>query len=129
MTFEIGRICRKTIGKEAGRLCVIIKTFPKEKNKPGSFVLISGPRLLTGVKRRRCNVMHLEPLEYVIDIKEDASDEEIIKAYEKAGLIKKFNLKKPPLHKLKETKTKEEKMKEEVTKKKTKIRKKKSTKK
>ncbi|MEM5801957.1 MAG: 50S ribosomal protein L14e [Candidatus Aenigmatarchaeota archaeon] len=119
MTLEIGRVCRKIAGSEAGKLCVVIKNFPKEKGKSGSFVLITGPKILTGVRRKRCNIMHLEPLEYVLDIKEDASDEEVISAYEKANLIKKFGLKKPSAAQLKEflVKKEEKKIEEEKSKK------------
>jgi len=78
---EIGRICVKTHGREAGRKCVIVDIIDE------NFVLITGPRNLTGVKRRRCNVDHLEPLEKKIEISKGASDEEVIKALESVGLL------------------------------------------
>lgn len=94
-SLEVGRVCLKVSGREAGKICVILKKLDE------SFVLITGPKLLTGVKRRRCNVEHLEPTKYKIEIKEGASDKEVIEAYEKANLIKKFKLKKPSEAKLK----------------------------
>jgi len=97
----------KTAGREAGRYCVVIKKLDD------TFFLITGPKLLTGVKRRRCNADHLEPTPYKISIKEEASDKEVIKALEKAGLIKKFGLKKPSPEKLKEKKEKPKKKKVE----------------
>lgn len=78
---EIGRICVKTHGREAGRKCVIVDIIDE------NFVLITGPKSLTGVKRRRCNVDHLEPLDKKIEISKGASDEEVLKALESAGLL------------------------------------------
>lgn len=77
---EVGRICKKLTGREAGRYCVVIA------DKDENTVVITGPRELTGVKRRPCNILHLEPLENKIDIKSDSSDQEVLKAIEKAGL-------------------------------------------
>ncbi len=103
MALETGRVCIKISGREAGKYCVVLKKMEDKKNK--SFVLITGPKALTGVKRRRCNVAHLEPLPYVLEISENASDEEIIAAFEKSNLIKKLNLKKPSATQLKPKKT------------------------
>ncbi len=77
---EIGRICVKIMGREAGRKCVIVDIIDE------NFVLITGPKSLTGVKRRRCNISHIEVLDKKIDIQKGASDEEVIKALENAGL-------------------------------------------
>lgn len=78
----------KISGREAGRYCVVIKKIND------SFVEITGPKSLTGIKRRKCNIRHLEELPYKIEINENASDEEIISKLEKENLIKKLNLKK-----------------------------------
>ena len=112
VSLEIGRVCLKVSGREAGKICVVLKKIDD------SFVLITGPKPLTGVKRRRCNVEHLEPTKYKIELKEGASDKEVIEAYEKANLIKKFKLKKPSEAELKEAKrVEEEKPKKEEVKK------------
>ncbi len=79
--FDVGRICVKIAGREAGRKCVIVDIIDQ------NFVLITGPKSLTGVKRRRVNIRHLEPTEYKIEIPKGASDEEVLKALEAAGLI------------------------------------------
>jgi large subunit ribosomal protein L14e len=100
---ERGRVCVKVAGRELGKYCVVLKKMDE------NFVLVTGPKLLTGVKRRRANIEHLEPTPHALDIKEDASDEEVIAAYEKAGLITKFKLKKPSAAELKAAKPKEEK--------------------
>ncbi|GAB6945653.1 50S ribosomal protein L14e [Vulcanisaeta sp. JCM 14467] len=79
--FDIGRVCVKVAGREAGRKCVIVDI--KDEN----FVIITGPKSLTGVKRRAVNVKHIEPTEYKVNIKKGASDEEVLKAIEEANLI------------------------------------------
>jgi len=74
---EVGRICVKIAGREAGSKCIIVDIIDK------NFVLITGPQKITGVKRRRANVNHIEPTEKKIDIKRGESDEEIIEAIDK----------------------------------------------
>lgn len=86
--FEIGRICMKTAGREAGKLCVVIA-----KDKDKDFVLITGPKTITKVKRRKCNFRHLEPTPVKIEIKENATDEEVAAAYERDGVLAKLNVK------------------------------------
>lgn len=70
---EIGRICIKTTGREAGKKCVILDILDK------NFALITGPSELTGVKRRRANLNHLQPTEEKVEIKKGVSDEEVLK--------------------------------------------------
>ncbi|PIU58733.1 50S ribosomal protein L14e [Candidatus Bathyarchaeota archaeon CG07_land_8_20_14_0_80_47_9] len=76
---EIGRVCVKLSGREAGRKCVIVDVVDK------SFVLVTGPKTVSGVKRRRANVNHVEPLQDKIDINRGASDEEVVEALKVAG--------------------------------------------
>ncbi|MEM3162073.1 MAG: 50S ribosomal protein L14e [Candidatus Bathyarchaeia archaeon] len=78
---EVGRICVKVAGREAGMKCVIVDVIDK------NFVLVTGPKSITGVKRRRSNINHLEPLAQKIDIKRGASDEEVIEALKQKGLL------------------------------------------
>ncbi len=73
---EIGRICTKIKGRESGKKCVIVDIIDK------SFVLITGPETLTGVKRRRVNVQHIRSTENSVTIKRGSSDEDVIKALE-----------------------------------------------
>ncbi len=77
-SIEVGRICVKLSGREAGRKCVIVDVIDK------NFVQVSGPQKFSGVRRRRTNVKHLEPTEESIDIKKGASDEDVAKVAEKA---------------------------------------------
>ena len=76
---EVGRICVKLTGREAGRKCVIVDVMDK------SFILITGPKNVTGVKRRRVNINHTEPFEDKIEIKRGATDEEVAEALKTAG--------------------------------------------
>ncbi len=78
---EIGRVCVKLLGREAGRRCVIVDVMDK------SFVLITGPKKVTGVKRRRVNINHVEPLEAKFEVKRGASDEEVEEALKAAGKL------------------------------------------
>ncbi|MBI5061627.1 MAG: 50S ribosomal protein L14e [Candidatus Aenigmarchaeota archaeon] len=70
--FETGRLCVKTAGREAGKLCVVID------KAEGDLVAVTGPKILTGVRKRKCNIAHLEPLDCKIKIKADAADDEIL---------------------------------------------------
>jgi len=72
--FEVGRVCVKTSGREAGSKCVVVDVVDK------NFVLITGPKEVSGVKRRKVNVKHLEPTKEVIQIKKGAIDPEVAKA-------------------------------------------------
>ncbi|RMF07122.1 50S ribosomal protein L14e [Candidatus Woesearchaeota archaeon] len=72
---EVGRICVKIAGRDAGRKCVVVDILDD------NFVLIDG-----STRRRKCNFRHLEPTAEVIKIKKGASHEEVAKEFEKLGL-------------------------------------------
>lgn len=78
---EVGRVCVKISGREAGSKCVIVDIIDK------NFVLVTGPKKVTGVRRRRANINHLEPLAEKIEIKRGASDEEVAEALKAKGLL------------------------------------------
>jgi large subunit ribosomal protein L14e len=78
---EVGRICVKLVGREAGRKCVIVDLVDK------SFVLVTGPASVTGVRRRRVNLGHIEPLQDRIEIKRGVSDEEVAEALKASGKL------------------------------------------
>ena len=69
---DVGRICLKLRGREAGNRCVVVDVIDR------NYVMVTGPFELTGVKRRRANMSHLKPLDETIDIPRNASDQEII---------------------------------------------------
>ena len=79
---EVGRICTKQLGREDGKKCVIIDVMDK------SFVLVTGPKKVTGVKRRRVNINHVMPLQDKIEVKRGASDDEVAQALDAAGKLK-----------------------------------------
>lgn len=91
---EIGRLCVKLVGRDAGKECLIVDILDKNKN----FVLIDG-----NTRRRKCNTDHLEILPQKADIKKGASHEEVVKALEKLGV--KIIPKAPPREKKPEKKT------------------------
>ncbi|NYB52763.1 MAG: 50S ribosomal protein L14e [Methanobacteriaceae archaeon] len=70
---EVGRICMKISGREAGEKCVIVEIIDDK------FVEVVG----SAVKNRRCNIKHLEPTQQVIEITSD-DPETIIKDLEAA---------------------------------------------
>ncbi|MCS7097010.1 MAG: 50S ribosomal protein L14e [Candidatus Methanomethylicia archaeon] len=78
---EVGRICVKTRGREAGRKCVIVSILDDK------FVIVTGPMEVSGIKRRRSNIKHLEPTEFKINIKTGASDSEVMEALTKSNLL------------------------------------------
>jgi large subunit ribosomal protein L14e len=78
---EVGRICVKLVGREIGRKCVVIDVMDK------SFVLVTGPKKVTGVKRRRVNIGHVKPLQDKIEITRGASDEEVAAILKTAGKL------------------------------------------
>ena len=78
---EVGRICVKQIGRENGKKCVVIDVMDK------SFVLVTGPKKITGIKRRRVNINHVRPLLDKIEVKRGAADEEVVQALEAAGKL------------------------------------------
>ncbi|MFX1578855.1 MAG: 50S ribosomal protein L14e [Promethearchaeota archaeon] len=85
--YEPGRVCVKTMGREAGSYCIIVEV------KDESYVVITGPKHLSGIRRRNCNTRHLEPLETMLNITAGADDETVEKAIEEAGLTEKFRTK------------------------------------
>jgi large subunit ribosomal protein L14e len=79
---EVGRVCVKLLGREAGKKCVVVDVVDK------NFVLITGPKSVTGVRRRRTNVDHLEPTTEQIELKKGATDDEVEKALTKGKKTK-----------------------------------------
>lgn len=71
VAIQIGRVCVKTQGREKGLKCIIADIIDK------NFLLVTGPPKISGVKRRRVNVKHIQPLDYMIDINRGMSDEKI----------------------------------------------------
>ena len=76
--YDIGRVCVKTMGREAGKHCVIVDIIDK------NYLLIDG----LVVRRRRTNYKHVEPLSETIEIKKGANHVEVETAIKNAKLTK-----------------------------------------
>ncbi|HIH88611.1 TPA: 50S ribosomal protein L14e [Candidatus Bathyarchaeota archaeon] len=70
--FDVGRVCVKTSGRDAGKRCVVVDLMDK------NFALVTGPKEVSGVRRRRVNVNHLTPLDEKVAIEKGASDEQVV---------------------------------------------------
>ncbi|MCQ4407331.1 MAG: 50S ribosomal protein L14e [Sulfolobaceae archaeon] len=68
---EVGRIVVKTRGREAGRKAVVVEIVDN------NFVVVTGPKSVTGVKRRKVNINHIEPTDKKIDIPKGADDKTV----------------------------------------------------
>lgn len=66
---EVGKVCLKIAGRDAGKIAVIIEVLKEP------FVLIDGE-----VRRRKCNIKHLEPTGRSVEIKKGAIHSEVVKA-------------------------------------------------
>ncbi|MBU1111836.1 MAG: 50S ribosomal protein L14e [Nanoarchaeota archaeon] len=67
--YEIGRVCIKIAGRDAGKKCVVVSKVDD------IFVLVDGE-----TRRRKVNVKHLEPSAEMVDIKENADTAAVAKA-------------------------------------------------
>ncbi|MBU4266045.1 MAG: 50S ribosomal protein L14e [Candidatus Altiarchaeales archaeon] len=76
MILEVGRVCRKTRGRDAGSYCVVVDKADKNQ------VTIDG----SNVRRKKTSIRHLEPLPVVLKIKKGAKKDEVAKALKKEGL-------------------------------------------
>ena len=79
--YDIGRICIKTMGREAGSYCVIVDVIDK------NYLLVDG--LI--VRRRRVNYKHIEPTTDVIEIQKGADHSAVETAIKKAKKTKIMN--------------------------------------
>lgn len=96
--FEIGRMCIKIAGRDAGLKCVVVDIIDD------TFVLIDGQ-----TRRRKCNVKHLEPLKEVVKLKKNASRSTVFEEFKKLKIdVKETKPKKPSQRPLKQKKKKEQ---------------------
>ena len=82
VSIEVGRICVKLTGRETGKKCVVVDVVDK------NFALVTGPKSVTGIRRRRTNVDHLEPTSELVELKKGATDDEIEQALTKSKKTK-----------------------------------------
>jgi len=90
MAIEIGRLCIKLAGRDAGKECLIVDIIDH------NFVIIDG-----NTRRRKTNVDHLEFLPQKADIKKGASHEDVLAALKNLGV--KVEKKAPPKPKKEKT--------------------------
>ena len=89
---DVGRLCIKIAGRDAGKKCVVIDSVN------ANTVLIDGE-----TRRRKCSTAHIEPLKETVDIKKGASHEEVAKLFkEKLGIELKESKKVKPVPKSKQ---------------------------
>lgn len=72
---SIGRVCVKTAGRDAGQLAVVIDVLDKNK------VMIDGQ-----VRRRACNILHLEPTSKSVTVDKNASHASVVAALKDVGI-------------------------------------------
>ena len=71
---EIGRVCMKVAGRDAGNVAVVVDIL--ENN----YVLLDG-----NVRRKKCNARHLEPMKHLLKLEKNAPHEEVMSALKEAG--------------------------------------------
>lgn len=119
---KIGQLCLKIAGRDGGNFCLIVDKIDN------NYVLIDG-----NVRRKKCNIKHLEFTDKILKIKKSASSEEVRKALEQEGIkiIKKGEKrttkqkitkkrKQKPIQEIKEEVKKPKEVKKEIKKKETK---------
>ncbi len=72
---EVGRLCMKIAGRDAGLQCVVVDVLDK------NFVLIDGQ-----TRRRKCNIMHLEPSDKLLKVSKGATHDAVVKLFKDLGM-------------------------------------------
>ncbi|MBI4210199.1 MAG: 50S ribosomal protein L14e [Candidatus Diapherotrites archaeon] len=65
--FEVGSVCVKTMGREAGKSAVVLGVIDD------NFVVVQGPE----VRKRKCNVLHLVPVGKKISVSNEVTQKEL----------------------------------------------------
>jgi len=79
--YDIGRVCVKLMGREAGHYCVIVDVIDK------NYLLIDGLK----IRRRRVNFKHIEPTTDIVELKKGADHSAVESAIKKAKLDKQMS--------------------------------------
>ncbi|MBI4450913.1 50S ribosomal protein L14e [Candidatus Woesearchaeota archaeon] len=74
MVLNIGRLCVKIAGRDAGKKCVVVE-------QHGNMVLVDGE-----TRRKKVNIIHLEPTTKTLDVKESAPHSDIVAAFSTIGI-------------------------------------------
>jgi len=73
--FDIGRVCMKIAGRDAGMKCIVVDVIDEH------YVMIDGQ-----TRRRKCNIKHLEPLAQIVQITKNAPAPEVVRALKEMGI-------------------------------------------
>jgi len=73
---EVGRVVLKIAGRDANKKGVIIEILDD------NYVMIDGQ-----VRRRKCNILHLEPLNKLLKVKDKATHDEVVKLLKAEGIV------------------------------------------
>lgn len=74
--FDIGRVCMKIAGRDAGMKCVIVDVIDEH------YVMIDGQ-----TRRRKCNIKHLEPLAQEVQITKNAPAPEVVRVLKELNIV------------------------------------------
>ena len=102
MTIEIGRVVVKIAGRDAGKKGVIVDILG------GNYVLVDGE-----TRRRKCNVLHIEPLTQTVKIGKNASHEDVSKILKDIGIETRQTKPKPKTQKPKKKRKTPEQLREQ----------------
>ena len=95
---EIGRLVVKIAGRDAGKKALIVDVLDD------TYVMLDGE-----TRRRKSNIIHIEPLNQVVEIKKNASHDEVAKALKELGIEARETKPKPKTQKpIKKRKTPEQ---------------------
>lgn len=76
----VGKICIKNRGRDGGRKCIIVAIIDDNR------VLVTGPKVLSGVRRRKVSMSHLVPLDKGLKIRHNSTDETVLSSLRRAKL-------------------------------------------
>lgn len=98
MTIGIGRMVVKIAGRDSGKKGIIVEILDDK------YVLLDGE-----TRRRKCNILHIEPLSQIVKIEKNATHEDVSKALKEIGLEARVTKPKPKIQKpVKKRKTPEQ---------------------
>ncbi len=73
--FDVGRLVVKIAGRDAGKKAVVVEVFDN------TYVLIDG-----ATRRKKVNILHLEPLAEVLSLNSGASHDDVKKVFTELGI-------------------------------------------
>ncbi len=74
--FDVGRVCIKIAGRDARKKCVVVEVLDN------NHVLIDGE-----TRRRKCNVLHIEPLDLTVELESGADNAAVADALKAEGIV------------------------------------------